>query len=76
MHVTGPDFLDSATFPLGQNRVGFEGTATLQRSDWGLDWNTPLATGGALISGKGKLILDISAVQLIQAETAWTGRRL
>ncbi|MFJ8107689.1 YceI family protein [Streptomyces sp. NPDC096132] len=107
--VAGPDFLDSATFPLmsfrsigvfdagddrfrvggylrikdvelpiridlefggasqdtdGQNRVGFEGRATLQRSDWGLDWNTPLATGGVLISDKVKLLLDISAVEV------------
>ncbi|WP_171107969.1 MULTISPECIES: YceI family protein [unclassified Streptomyces] len=108
-HVTGPDFLDSATFPLmsfrssgvldagddrfrlagylrikdvelplhidlefggagrdaqGRNRVGFEGTATLRRSDWGLDGNTALASGGALISDKVNLILDISAVQV------------
>ncbi|WP_409467809.1 YceI family protein [Streptomyces sp. HC307] len=108
-HVTGPDFLDSAAFPLmsfhstgildagddrfrmagylrikdvelpvhidlefggasqdsyGQNRIGFGGTATLQRSDWGLDWNTALTTGGVLISDKVKLMFDISAVQL------------
>ncbi|WP_151483736.1 YceI family protein [Streptomyces albicerus] len=114
-HVTGPEFLDSAAFPLmsfrstgivdtgddrfrlvgylrikdvelpihidlefggasqdayGHNRVGFEGTATLQRSEWGLDWNTALDTGGVLISDKVKLILDISAVQLNQAEVA------
>ncbi|MET8331067.1 YceI family protein [Streptomyces sp. NPDC005181] len=114
-HVTGPEFLDSATFPLmsfrstrivdagddrfrlagylrikdvelpihidlefggasrdvsGQHRVGFEGTATLQRSDWGLDGNTALTTGGGLNSDKVKLLLDISAVQLDQAEAA------
>jgi polyisoprenoid-binding protein YceI len=89
-HVTGPDFLDSASFPLmsfrstevrdagddrfrmaghlrikdlelpvhiglelagaswdpdGLDRVGFEGTVTLRRSDWGLDRNTALAGG-------------------------------
>ncbi|MGW3243952.1 YceI family protein [Streptomyces sp. NPDC001070] len=48
----------------GQRRVGFEGTATLHRSDWGLDWNAPLASGGLLISDKVKLTLDISAVRL------------
>ncbi|MCX4706403.1 YceI family protein [Streptomyces sp. NBC_01352] len=47
----------------GQHRVGFEGTATLQRSDWGLTWNAALETGGVLISDKVTLILDISAVQ-------------
>ncbi|MGW1887011.1 YceI family protein [Streptomyces sp. NPDC001970] len=114
-HVTGPDFFDSALFPLmtfrstgilrtdddrfrmsgdlrirdvelpiimdlefggasrdpyGKNRIGFEGTATLQRSDWGLAWNTALDTGGVLLSDKVKLILDISAVQLNQTQAA------
>ncbi|MFF2124319.1 YceI family protein [Streptomyces olivochromogenes] len=114
-HVTGPDFLDSASFPLmsfrstevrhsgddrfrmvghlriknlelpvhidlefagasrdpdGLNRVGFEGTATLRRSDWGLDWNTALAGGGVLISDKVKLTLDVSAVRLEQTDAA------
>jgi len=114
-HTTGPDFLDSASFPLmsfrssgivnagdnrfrllgylrikdielplhidlecggasrdvhGQNRVGFEGTATLNRSDWGLGWNTALATGGVLVSDKVQLVLGVSAVQLVQREAA------
>ncbi|ROQ60154.1 polyisoprenoid-binding protein YceI [Streptomyces sp. 840.1] len=47
----------------GRHRVGFEGTATLRRSDWGLAWNMPLRTGGALISDKVTLSLDISAVR-------------
>jgi polyisoprenoid-binding protein YceI len=47
----------------GQNRIGFEGTTTLQRSDWGLTWNSTLTAGGVLISDKVTLILDISAVQ-------------
>ncbi|MDO0930508.1 YceI family protein [Streptomyces sp. DG2A-72] len=54
----------------GHHRVGFEGTATLQRSDWGLTWNTALETGGVLVSDKVKLILDISAVQTDQTATA------
>ncbi|MEU3298951.1 YceI family protein [Streptomyces sp. NPDC006678] len=54
----------------GKKRVGFEGTATLQRSDWGLSWNTGLETGGVLISDKVKLILGISAVQFDRADAA------
>ncbi|WP_328505063.1 hypothetical protein OG828_02605 [Streptomyces sp. NBC_00457] len=34
------------------------------------DWNTPLATGAVLISDKANLTLDISAVQLDQAEAS------
>jgi polyisoprenoid-binding protein YceI len=110
-HLAGPDFFDSATYPLmtfrstgitalgddefrllgslrvkdvelplniditfggdgddalGNHRVGFEGAATLRRSDWGLAWNTPLDTGGVLISDKVTLALDISAVRADQ----------
>ncbi|PSM37584.1 polyisoprenoid-binding protein [Streptomyces dioscori] len=54
----------------GQHRIGFEGTATLRRSDWGLTWNTALATGGVLISDKVTLTLDISAVRVEEAAAA------
>ncbi|MFJ9034013.1 YceI family protein [Streptomyces sp. NPDC102274] len=54
----------------GLNRVGFEGRATLKRSDWGLTWNTALETGGVFVSDKVTLILDISAVQVNQAAAA------
>lgn len=108
-HITGPDFLDAATFPLmvfrstavvpagedtfrmtgslrikdielplhidldyggcgidahGQRRVGFEGAATLRRSDWGLDWNVPLTAGGLLLSDTVRLDLSVSALRL------------
>ncbi|MEU1184126.1 YceI family protein [Streptomyces sp. NPDC005820] len=51
---------------LGNDRVGFEGRATLNRSDWGLTWNTTLETGGVLVGDKVTLILDISAVRADQ----------
>ncbi|WP_251074430.1 YceI family protein [Streptomyces sp. ISL-12] len=47
----------------GRHRVGFEGSATLRRSDWGLAWNTPLETGGVLVGDKVTLTLDVSAVR-------------
>lgn len=61
------EFGGAARDAYGQHRIGFEGSATLQRSDWGLTWNTALETGGVLVSDKVKLILDISAVRLDQA---------
>ncbi|MFG3321342.1 YceI family protein [Streptomyces sp. NPDC048171] len=114
-HLAGPDFFDSATFPLmtfhstgiiplgddefrltgslrikdielpldidvvfggagddafGNHRVGFAGSATLRRSDWGLAWNTPLDTGGVLISDKVTLNLDVSAIRTEQEAAA------
>jgi polyisoprenoid-binding protein YceI len=49
--------------PWGGHRVGFEGRATVNRRDWGLEWNVPLDRGGVLVSEKVKLEFDIAAVR-------------
>ncbi|MEV5666402.1 YceI family protein, partial [Streptomyces flaveolus] len=54
----------------GNHRVGFAGSATLRRSDWGLARNAPLDTGGVLISDKVTLTLDISAIRTEQEAAA------
>ena len=53
----------SATDPFGNLRVGFEGSVTVSRKDYGLTWNAPLATGGVLVGDKIVLELEISAIQ-------------
>jgi polyisoprenoid-binding protein YceI len=53
----------SARDPFGNLRVGFEGSTTINRKDWGLTWNAALETGGVLVSEKIKLDLDVSAIQ-------------
>ena len=49
--------------PWGNFRAGFEGRATVNRRDWGLDFNVALDKGGVLVSEKVKLEFDISAVK-------------
>lgn len=56
------EFNGTAIDPYGLNRVGFEGTATINRSDWGLTYNAALESGGVLIGEKIKLTFDVSAV--------------
>ncbi|MFJ6214116.1 YceI family protein [Streptomyces sp. NPDC092296] len=56
-------FNGSATDPYGNLRVGFEGGAQINRSDWGLTYNAALEGGGVLISDKAKLTLDVSAIK-------------
>ncbi|MBY8880865.1 YceI family protein [Actinacidiphila acidipaludis] len=51
------------TDPYGNVRVGFDGSATVSRGDWGLTYNAALEGGGVLISDKVKLTFDISAVK-------------
>jgi polyisoprenoid-binding protein YceI len=49
--------------PWGQQRIGFEGSTTVNRKDWGVNWNTALEAGGVLVSDKVKIELDLSAVK-------------
>ncbi|MCF3175371.1 YceI family protein [Streptomyces sioyaensis] len=56
------EFHGAATDVYGAERVGFEGSAEILRSDWGLTWNAALETGGVMVSDKVKLLFDISAV--------------
>ena len=57
------DLTGSARDPFGNLRVGFEGSTTINRKDWGLTWNAALETGGVLVSEKVKLEFDISAIK-------------
>ncbi|WP_320775306.1 YceI family protein [Streptomyces sp. CRN 30] len=59
----GLEFNGAAKDPFGNDRVGFEGTAQIKRSEWGLTWNAALETGGVLVSDKIKLTFDISAIK-------------
>ena len=49
--------------PFGNLRVGFEGSVTLNRTEWDLKWNSPLETGGVLVSEKVTLEFDVSAIR-------------
>ncbi|MFC8238313.1 YceI family protein [Streptomyces sp. NPDC056661] len=62
------EFNGSATDPYGNERVGFEGSAEILRSDWGLTWNAALETGGVMVSDKVKLNFDISAIKAAAAQ--------
>jgi polyisoprenoid-binding protein YceI len=53
----------SAKDPFGNVRVGFEGALAIRRSDWGLTWNTPLDTGGVLVSDRIQIEFDVSAIR-------------
>jgi polyisoprenoid-binding protein YceI len=46
--------------PWGNFRVGFEGKTTVNRRDWGLEWNVALDKGGVLVGEKVKLEFDLS----------------
>jgi polyisoprenoid-binding protein YceI len=53
----------SATDPFGNLRVGFEGSVTINRKDYGVTWNAALETGGVLVSDKIVLEFEVSAIK-------------
>jgi polyisoprenoid-binding protein YceI len=68
--VTIPfSFEGAATDPFGNVRVGFEGSATINRKDFGVTWNAALETGGVLVSDKIVLELEVSAVKSTPEES-------
>lgn len=57
------DFTGTAVDPWGNTRVGFEGKTTVNRKDWGVNWNAALEAGGVLVGEKVTLEFEISAVR-------------
>ena len=57
------EFTGTATDPFGNERIGFTGSATVSRSDFGLTWNAVLETGGVLVSDAIKLEFEVSAIK-------------
>ncbi|AQS65792.1 YceI family protein [Streptomyces pactum] len=58
------DYLGSVLDPFGAERAGFDGTTTIDRTEWGLVYNQRLKAGGTMVSEKVRLQFDISAVRL------------
>lgn len=53
----------AATDPYGNLRLGFEGSVTINRRDYGVTWNAALETGGFLVSDKVVLEFEVSAIK-------------
>ena len=49
--------------PWGNTKAGFTATGTINRKDFGVEWNAPLETGGVLVGDKVTIELDIEATQ-------------
>ncbi|MFD2472817.1 YceI family protein [Amycolatopsis silviterrae] len=62
--VTVPfEFGGAAKDPFGNDRVGFEGSTSINRSDYNVKFNAALETGGVLVSDKITLEFEISAIK-------------
>src|SRR3979490_1864680 len=66
--VTRPVNLDvvysgQAKDPMGNMHAGFSAYTTINRKEWGLNWNMALETGGLLVGEDVKLALEVEAVK-------------
>jgi polyisoprenoid-binding protein YceI len=62
IELTG-DYAGGGMDPWGNERVGLDVSAKVDRRDFGLEWNQPLAGGGLLVSNNVTLLLSASAVK-------------
>jgi polyisoprenoid-binding protein YceI len=55
-------YLGTATDPWGNARVGFEGEVTINRKDFGLNWNAALEAGGFLVGDDVKITVSLQGI--------------
>jgi polyisoprenoid-binding protein YceI len=53
-----------ANDPMGNEKAGFTVTGKLNRSEWGLTWNTPMEAGGFMVSEEVIISCDIELTNL------------
>ena len=66
--TTKPVTFDVETFgveedPFGNTRLGFEARTTINRSEYGIDFQAPLNSGGMLVSEKVGIEIEGSAIK-------------
>lgn len=57
------DYEGAVQDPWGNTRIGLEGSVTINRKDWGVEWNVALEAGGVLVSEKVTLEFEVSAIK-------------
>lgn len=62
--------LGTAIDPWGNTRVAFAARGSLDRKQFGLNWNQVLEAGGFLVGDKVELMLDVQAVRVAAARAA------
>lgn len=53
------EILGLSTDPWGNKHAGFEATATIDRKEWGIDWNKTLDNGGVFVGDRVEIDIDV-----------------
>lgn len=57
------EFSGTGQDPWGNTKAGFSASATINRKDFGIEWNAPLETGGVLVGEQVKIEIDAELVK-------------
>jgi polyisoprenoid-binding protein YceI len=57
------EFTGTGQDPWGKTRAGFTATTTINRKDFGIEWNAPLEAGGVLVGDKVQIEIDTQIVK-------------
>jgi len=57
------EYAGKAKSPWGTTSAGFSASTSINRKDWGLNWNQALETGGVLVSDKIKIEIEAEIVK-------------
>lgn len=68
--VLDVEFAGIAKSPWGTESAGFSATGSLNRKDWGLNYNQALETGGFLVGDKIDIEIELELVKQAQTEPA------
>jgi polyisoprenoid-binding protein YceI len=61
--LTVNDVSEPSNDPWGNQRIGLSGSATINRKDFGIIWNTALDSGGVLVGDEVSIALDVQLIK-------------
>jgi polyisoprenoid-binding protein YceI len=64
------EYAGQAKSPWGTFSAGFSASTTINRKDWGLEWNAPLETGGVLVGDAITIDIELELVKQPETEAA------
>ncbi len=66
--VLDVEYAGTAVSPWGQTSAGFSASTTINRKEWGLNWNQALETGGVLVGDSVKIHIEIELIKVEETE--------
>jgi polyisoprenoid-binding protein YceI len=66
--VLDVEYIGTQKSPWGMEQAGFSATTSINRKDWGLNWNVALETGGWLVSDTINIEIELELIKVAEVE--------